>query len=284
METKEKDSERIRSGSFRNSLELESYLINKAANHSHYKFYSSKSSVQMICDKHSLILSDGSNWNDRLDRQRMQPSGGLRHFGFCFSFSASENVAMWMLYSQDDGCMIDFDSEAIRGIMNPFEVMVGELIDNKDFVPIDTLNVKDAGIRIALSDMLYVGKTENPEEDDRFCYVRRSGETNKKFEKRLIGDDFIFHKAMPWSYENECRLVVSVPEEKLSHSQRGLRLMIRFDESHIKRLRDKKRIINSPNVGHVSLDDFYRNNSDSKLTNEISWNLRSQFCRSCPKG
>lgn len=280
--TKEKSIDRIRLGLFRNCSELESYLIEKANNHSHYKYYSSKSAIQSICKTHSILLSDGSNWNDKLDRQNMRPSGGMRHFGFCFSFSVSENVAMWMLYSQDNGCMIDFDSDAIKGVMNPFEVKVGELNAEKKFVPIDTLNVKDSGIRITLSDVLYVGKTEDPNDNERFCYVRRSGETNKQFDRRLLGDGFMFQKGLPWFYENECRLIVSVPEDKLSHPKRKLKLEISFEETHIKRLQDKKRIFNSPNVERITDDDFYSDNTDSKLTDEISWNLKSQFCSSCP--
>lgn len=278
--TKEENIDRIRFGLFQNSLELESYLIQKANNHKNYKYYSSKKAIQSICDNHSILLSDGSDWNDRNDRDRMKLHGGMRYFGFCFSFSASENVAMWMLYSQDNGCMIDFDNDAIKEITNPYEVKIGELTAN-GFVPIDTLNVKESGIRITLSDILYVGRTKDTKDNERFCYARRSGETNNLFDRNLIGGDFMFQKGMPWLYENECRLIVSVPEDMLSHPKRTFRLQISFDETHIKRLYDKKRIFNSPNVKHITNDDFYRKNTDSRLTNEISWNLRSQFCSNC---
>lgn len=275
--TKEENIDRIRFGLFQNSLELESYLIQKANNHKNYKYYSSKKAIQSICDNHSILMSDGSDWNDRHDRDRMKSHEGMRHFGFCFSFSASENVAMWMLYSQDNGCMIDFDDDAIKGITNPYEVKIGELTAN-GFVPIDTLNVRESGIRITLSDIIYVGRAKCTEDNERFCYVRRSGETNKLFDRSLIGDDFMFQKGLPWFYENECRLIVSVPEDMLSHPKRTLRLQISFDETHIKRLYDKKRIFNSPNVEQITNDDFYGKNTDSRLTNEVSWNLRSQFC------
>ena len=281
--TEKEDCDRIRTGLFLNCSDLELYLSEKARNHNYYKYYSSKRAIQSICEDHSILLSDGENWNDKFDKRRMNSSEKYRYFGFCFSFSASENVAMWMLYSQDDGCMIDFDKDTIKSIMNPYEIEVGEFSVSTGFHGIDRLLVNASDIRFQLSDVLYVGMAENPEDANRFCYVRRSGETNKEFDLNLLDDNSLFIKGLQWFYENECRLIVSVPEDILSHHHRGLRLKISFDEAHINRLRNKKRIFNSPNVGHVSEDDFYLNNSDSKLTNGINWNLRSQFCSSCPK-
>ena len=118
------------------------------------------------------------------------------------------------------------------------------------------------------------------QENDDFCYVRRSGEVNERFNKRVIGDNCLYQKSTAWFYENECRLLVSVPQCKLSHPYSELVLRIDLNESSIDSLRKKNRIYNSPNVKDLS-DDFYKTNSDSRLSRELNWNLRERFCKTC---
>ena len=193
---------KIREGLILDSVDLGLYLQEKAKYHKNYKYYSSKQTIQSICETNSILLSDGENWNDEADKERMRHKRkSPRYFGFCFSYSISENVAMWMLYSQDNGCMIDFDRNSIESIMNVYDVEIGELINGK-FNPLDKLVVKDAGIKIQLSDVIYVGKTDDEKKNDEFYYVRRSSETNSEFNKKLIEDEFLFRKGLPWFYEN----------------------------------------------------------------------------------
>lgn len=74
------------------------YLHSKAKNHNNYKIYTCESRLDSwMCNK-ALYLSNGSRWNDTDDRERLNPTEGLYpyiNFTMCFSFSKSENVAMW---------------------------------------------------------------------------------------------------------------------------------------------------------------------------------------------
>lgn len=272
---------RIQRGDIKDTNDLEQYLETKALNHTNYKFYASRNSIQRICEDHCLYLSDGSNWNDTEDGERMLQKGEYHHFGFCFSFSKSESVAMWMLYSLDDGCMIDFDAKTIKTLINPREVTIGKFGNDSRFVPIDTLNVEETGIKIQLIDMIYIGDPDVPENDE-FCYVRRSEEVNRKFNRRLIGRNCLYQKSISWFYENECRLLVSVPESKLTRHDSGLLLRIGFDEKIIAHLRERKRIYNSPNI-RDSADPFYKSNFNSKLSRGLNWNLKRRICGNCKK-
>ncbi len=53
-------------------------------------------------------FSDGSNWNDNDDYFRMKKeSVDDLLLARCFTFSKSENVAMWMLYARKENDLIN---------------------------------------------------------------------------------------------------------------------------------------------------------------------------------
>ena len=274
-------NERIKDGVFRDGKDLADYLRQKASRHSHFKFYSGYRAIESICDRDCIFLSDGKNWNDPIDCQNMQNDENFYNFGICFSFSVSENVAMWLLYSKDDGCMIDFDKDSISQMMSVKSVELGVFGDNREFVPNQVLSVKDDGIRIQLVDMVYYGEPEDDEHRSRDYYVRRSRETNKLFDRRVLDGCRLYSKQLPWSYENECRLIVSVPRKALDDDKSGLYLKIEFDKSIIPKLRKEKRIYNSPNASNVNEDPLYSKNTKSKLSGRINWKLKKQLCDDC---
>lgn len=74
------------------------HLREKGKNHTNYKIYSYGTRITDIIDETTLYLSDGQRWNDRIDRDNFCRKDQPRRFARCFSFSKSENVAMWMLY------------------------------------------------------------------------------------------------------------------------------------------------------------------------------------------
>ena len=86
---------------------LITYLSHKAASHNYYKYYAPKHYIDTILREEAVFLSDGENWNDVCDRERLNNDNRYKRFALCLSYSRSENVAMWMLYAGNDGCMID---------------------------------------------------------------------------------------------------------------------------------------------------------------------------------
>lgn len=266
---------------FNSKAEFVKYLEAKADNHRNYKFYGSKKAIMNMCETHSVYLSDGNNWNDEEDKKNMQNDEVYHHFAICFSFSISENVAMWMLYSKDNGCIIDFDKNVIQEIKNKSIVEIGFFKEDGSFDSIQTLSVKENDIRFQLFDIVYFGEPENIDLVGKKYYFKRSNDVEKEFDKMFLDCCKFYRKRLPWFYENECRLVVSIRRDLIDHDIPGLRLKISIDESNISRLRNVKRIINSPNAKNVLIDGFYSKNTESKLAGRINWNLKDQFCDGC---
>ena len=66
---------------------LEGYLREKAENHQTYRIYSDKlCRITGIVKNHYLYLNDGSNWNDTVDRDELNPPGSTEKiFARCMS-------------------------------------------------------------------------------------------------------------------------------------------------------------------------------------------------------
>lgn len=81
----------IKSGQIHNKDELIQYLSEKANNHLYFKFYSKRERIETILKDHTIYLSDGSNWNDTIDRENFNDNPKeYKRFGLCLSFSKSE--------------------------------------------------------------------------------------------------------------------------------------------------------------------------------------------------
>lgn len=269
---------------FRDRQEFVRFLETKAINHDCFKHYSSKEGIQSICETHSIILHDGKSWNDVEDGNRLREDLNYHQFAFCFSFSRSESVPMWMLYSNDDGCMIDFDLDSIKSIMAIKEVQIGKYDKpSHSFNSYQSLPVDGSSVKFKLVDIAYYGEPKPPIDSDRFCYYRHSGDTEKQFDRDIIESSRLFCKRIAWSYENECRLIVSVNRNLINWDDQELDLQIVFGQSTIDSLKRKGRIINSPNVSSDdNPDTFYRDNHSSKLYGRINWSLKGILCRNCP--
>ena len=256
--------EKLKNNSISDKKELISYLSEKAKNHKNYKHYTKAYKIETILNNSTIYLSNGSNWNDLIDKNNFNSDESENiNFGICLSFSKTESIAMWMLYSGNEGCMIDFDSKTIDAILNARFVEIGNFVDGL-FVPLEIIN-RDS-FEISIFDIVYY----NLNKDCKSVYIKRSDETNKEFPKVKI-DELTFHKkTLPWSYENECRLVVSIKKEVIGNST-GDTVAILFSEKLIDGL--KKRIYDSPN----SKANKYK---ESSMKNKINWDL----CYGCERG
>lgn len=103
-------------GVFDSHRQIVEWLEERGSRHRNYRYYSSRSRIENILSESAIYCTDGSSWNDLRDREAFNPPGSQeKRFGLCLSFSSTESVAMWMLYSGSDrdGAMIDFDKRAL---------------------------------------------------------------------------------------------------------------------------------------------------------------------------
>lgn len=243
------------------SMELENYLKTKAHNHNQFKYYAERYKIKGILTNHCVYLSDGSNWNDTNDKLTFQNCRkGYTNYALCLSYSLSESVAMWMLYSKNDGAMIDYNKDVIKDIINSEEIELGYFEDD---IFISVQKLKKEQFTIELCDMIYYGV--NPK-DNKTYYVKRSGESSYKCLKNTVDNLTCIRKKLPWSYENECRLIVYITSSNIKDKKRSSIVRIKFSEKHLVNLR--KRTYDSPNRVQKEFED-------SKLKSEINWNLCS---------
>ena len=185
---------------------LLSYLEETARKHLHYKCYTKYAFLKNWIEEKGLFLDVGDGWNDVEDRERFiaaNPDG--TNFGKCFTFSKSENVAMWMLYGglHQSGVMIDYAAMELHELVDSIkEVELGywngdrfeckEVLHEGEFTPIFT-------------DMLYCAREENGQ-----YTVKRSDARCEHVPTSCIQELGWRQKSFPWAYENECRLLISV--------------------------------------------------------------------------
>lgn len=250
-----------------NVIDLSEYLAKKAINHKNFKYYSKRDRIEGILKNHTVYLSDGRNWNDTKDYKNFNDEKSKTlNFGLCLSFSKSESVAMWMLYSGNDGCMIDYTAELVKSILETETVKLG-FFENGNFEVLQTLSKSKKEFSISISDVIYYGESKKGD-IDKYYYVRRSGESNDLLKKEIV-DECFYRKTLPWYYENECRIVVSVPKELLEPNISKYEMaMIEFSETYVDTL--QKRVYDSPN----NENGTYK---PSTLAGNINWNL----CRGC---
>ena len=186
---------------------LQAYLKRKAQSHNSYKHYAPIDRIIKIVKEKKLYLGDGKDWNDTVDSDNFTNSRTkLINFGKCFSYAQDESVAMWMLYggTYHNNAMIDFTRTAIRNILNTSTIKLG-FWQNGEFVCVS--EIKKLDFCIEMVDVVYYNKKTK--------YLKRSDESCINVSDTLIDQLGLYGKAYPWSYENECRLIVSIKKEMI---------------------------------------------------------------------
>lgn len=245
---------------------LREYLIEKANGHNHFKVYTRFDRLTYWISSRAIYLSDGKCWNDVHDRESFNnPHNGIVNFGTCFSFSESENVAMWMLYggTNSDGVMVDFQRKHIAKILNDTPSIEIGYWNNDEFVPQKTIT-KDA-FSIMLSDVLYYA--ENSEKAGTYD-IKRSNESIKGTGTDSIDKLECVKKSYAWNYENECRLILSLDRSIIPVGAYAIKIDVGDTFSELMKAH---RIYEAPNY-----KSSYRF-SKSKLRGEIDWDL----CHNC---
>lgn len=245
------------------TLELEKYLKNKARKHKYYKIYTTIDRINTMLDTNSVYLNNGAGWNDLKDRERLNCQKlDVIKYAKCFSFSKSENVAMWMLYGGNEGkgAMIDFSQTVISGLLKKGSIALGKF-NNHVFK--EGIMLSPDEYEIELIDVLYVGEDKK---DD--CYTIKRSDERVSSVKKIIVDGLSTQKEYAWSYENECRLIVSVKREYiLSNDYDTVRIILNDNKSGL-----RKRVYYSPNYRFSN-----REYNNSTLHTKMDWDL----CKGC---
>ena len=243
---------------------LTQYLREKGQGHNHYKMYSNMERISKIREKKELILSRGDNWNDKNDRNRFNlPEQDYVNYGRCFSFSLEESVAMWMLYggNKKQGGLIDFTKKGVQSILQVSKIEAGISDKNHKFISVAT--IERPHFSINMTDVLYYSKKGGA------YYVRRGDEVIRDLSSTIFDGLVGCTKAYPWQYENECRLIVSVPRTEISKEC----TLIRIDLSNLDMGKSFERIYRSPN--YVGVIPEY--SMESTLEGSIDWDC----CKGC---
>lgn len=251
----------------RTTAELENYLNYKAKRHNYYKYYSKRKYIYSIINECRIFLSNGENWNDKLDSSGFQKDTDKINFGMCFSVSKSESIAMWLLYSGNDGAMINFDRNTINSIVESEKIEVG-YFDSEKFVNLAELNQDQ--FEIILSDVIYYGDSKDG--DTYTYYVKRSDEVQEAFPATILNGLRLFKKKCSWSYENECRIVVSINRDLLREKgvdiNKCKEVKIEYNCENTDKL--KQNSYDSPNAKQCIFQK-------SKMSDDLNWDL----CKDC---
>lgn len=246
---------------------LVEYLKNR--NHNSFKFYSSDERIEAIATQRFLYLSDGQHWNDKNDRKLFNnDSLDVKNFGLCFSFSRSENIALWMLYggTKKNGALINLTKSIFNSYsQNKPPIKLGYFIGDKFQ---ESIEVPPEDYNIDFWDVLYYGKKK---ETDINYSIKHSTENCNDVDFDKFNKTVFLKKDYAWSYENETRLVVSVRKKLLNNSNINtvqLPIPKQYSTQYL-----QERIVLAPNYSGAKK---YRK---SKLSSELDWDL----CKDCDK-
>ncbi|WP_165173973.1 DUF2971 domain-containing protein [Adlercreutzia sp. ZJ242] len=243
------------------------YLGSKGLGRKNFRHYASRDRIASILEDSAFYLTDGSNWNDKYDRERFNPSfSDYKRFGICFSATTSECIAMWMLYGGTDGngTMINFDKRTLSAAMSADEYECG-YFDDRGFNVVDVLDASMVDFK--LMDVLYFGSGDG---GDKEVIITRSGESRQAEIAReaFYGMEQITkHKS--WSYEAEVRLVATVGKSALGNKASkitSIKVPLRLDDGL-----KSERVFDSP------VSDGNGEYLDSELLGTIDWD----FCSGC---
>ncbi len=245
------------------------YLRRKGANHNFYKHYTSLDRVQnSIVDGKSLYLSRGDSWNDRADAARFNHDRcPTVNYAMCFSAGEDENVAMWMLYGGilSQGGMIDFTKKDMHQILTTPTIELGNF-EGAPFVPLQSLSRDQFDIYLA--DMLYYTEHSSG-------YRLTRGEDHASPVSQETFDELtMYTKKYAWSYEKECRLIVSIDKKYVQCDAKH----IKIDISKLDLSASFGRLFAAPDRKAPPVQGF----QSSKLGSDIKWNVCGDcICRDC---
>lgn len=245
--------------------ELREGLRENALRHRNYNMYTAMDRAMCLALTGNLYISNGQAWNDVADRDVMQRRSA---FGICMSCSTIESMAMWMLYSGDkgkNGALVHFTPSIIKEIVELPTVELGNFDTCGKFTenPL-VLSRKDKHFDIFMTDVVYT----DTQEKDPTTLIASLGEDHEHLDWRLLEEAGVFFKHYAWSYEKECRLIVTLsPEMQQKAAKNGLDT-IRISLSTAAQRAIKDRVVRSP--VYAGKTDF---GNVSTLYGNVDWKL-----------
>lgn len=212
-------------------------------------YYRELGIVENIFEKKALFARN--DYEDKVDSKNIQDtSDGFIKFILCFTYSISENVAMWKIYRNDnhESLCVKYSKDVLRKIVeaNKCKIKVGIWNKNKDdrFEAVKDVDGKNYSIEVA--DVLYYDKKKlNKGTEKKEYYIKRA-DSSAYIEKDLF-DNLPKHltKHNSWCFENETRLIVSIKKDLIA-DENITAVKIVIPDDVIKSLTSGEKIIQSP--------------------------------------
>ncbi len=219
-----------------NSKALAKALRENGRSHIQYRLYTSMERALSTILYGKLFLTNGSNWNDTDDKRIL---ADRRLYATCFSTSTQENIAMWMLYSDEKGkkgASLVFPKGVINDILENSQVFVGNFGNDGKFNAIKEL--KREQYELFMSDIVYIDKCDK---DSVKITIR---EEHVTVSREILNDTDIFTKHFAWNYEKECRMILRLQEKNLIKENYSA-TMVMIPKKSMAKLR-KDRLVRSP--------------------------------------
>ena len=236
------------------------YLADRGKKHENYKSYMSEERAKASLESHFLYLGSPYHWNDTRDSDQFDEQKAI--YAKCFSYSSSENVAMWMLYADKpyskDGCLIDYTQGLIQNALNSESIIL--CWDKEEIICTDKHSFS-----IEMRDVLYYSVNDNA--------VKRSTHYVSKVPINVEEACKCYIKDFPWNYENECRMIVKISSEYLKALGKEKPKYVKIHLGDNKRQWDT--VIKSRTFFSPQRDTGL--GRESCLGNTISWDL----CKCC---
>ena len=249
------------------------YSQERAVRHNRYRHYSHLDHIETIANNSYIYLSDGRTWNDKNDRERFNPAGLQgRRYGICFSWSPSENIALWMLYGGMDnkGAALELSRSSFLKLCEADSVELGRFVGGKGFVPEKTLD--KSAFSFEYYDVIYSDEAAN----DSTVKLRHAdnapsipGDLYDHITEQNSSMFKPYLKKYPWHYEEETRFVMTVHDSESCLDFPHARIPLAMPSDVL-----RKGIVLSPTfVGDR------KGYSNSALLGEVDWDL----CDGCKK-
>lgn len=239
-------------------------LRENALRHKNYNMYTAMDRAMCLLLTGNLYISDGQTWNDKLDRDIMKEQNA---YGICMSCSTIESMAMWMLYSGDkgrNGALIRFLPSVIKEIVESATVELGKFTSEGKFINSPhVLHRENKDFDVFMTDVVYTDAKDGSD-----SLTASLWEDHDTMDWSVIREAGVFHKHYAWSYERECRLIVSLSSkaQKLAADLDFHTIRIHLSDASVRSL--KSRIVRSP---------VYEGKTDfgevSTLNGKVDWNL-----------
>ncbi len=212
----------------KSACDLLSCLRHCGEHHTSYKIYYSDCSIIDCIIKSKSIILRNNKYNDKIDENNIKDtSDGFLKFVICFTFSISENVAMWIVYSKKE------NGKFVKGAMIPFsKEMLKSIVDNNskiEYGNFDGIKFNYKGettdFSIEMCDVIYYSKRK----EDSNNYDIKKGDTKTECNIKTIDSLTYVKKYYPWNYENECRMIVKINKDLIENGVNSVKLKLTDD-------------------------------------------------------